>query len=120
MKNNTKNRFTVVRTIALAAAGILLGAPALAQTNLGTLTFANAIEQGAAASNDFVYSKLNPQCNPGGRLDQIPSPTYKDAGLPASSPCTQDVFFVYTVTRELVHTANELAGSGPTASSLHV
>jgi outer membrane autotransporter protein len=107
------------------AAAAALAAPAVAQTNLASLTFANAIEQGAATSNDTVFRTLDPQCNPGGVLNTLPQPVYADLtgradGSVAGPLCTEDAFFVYTVARELVQTANELAGAGPTAGSLGV
>lgn len=128
--NNNNERAAIAsanRLRALTACGLLLAAaaPAVAQTNLAALTFANAIEQGAAASNDTVFRTLDPQCNPGGVLNTLPQPVYANltgrAGGSLAGPlCTEDAFFVYSISRELTHTANELAGSGPTAGSLGV
>ncbi|HEU4618540.1 MAG TPA: autotransporter outer membrane beta-barrel domain-containing protein [Gammaproteobacteria bacterium] len=90
----------------------------------GGLVYANDVERAAATANDLVFRTLNADCNPGGVLDQIPSPTYSDlsgarAGGPGPGPlCTPDAFFVYLNARELVHTANELQGQGPTIASL--
>ncbi|HEX5420539.1 MAG TPA: autotransporter outer membrane beta-barrel domain-containing protein [Gammaproteobacteria bacterium] len=92
------------------------------------LVYANDVERAAAASNDLVFRTLDPQCNPNGVLDQIPSPTYGDiSALGTGAPfgqagpgplCTPDAFFVYLNARELYQTANELQGQGPTAASL--
>src|SRR5690606_6522947 len=83
--------------------------------------YSNGIERGAALSNTLVFETLEPQCNPFGVLNSDPSPRYEDISGRQASPgplCTQDAFHVYLNARELVHTANELQGSGPTVSSL--
>lgn len=90
------------------------------------LSYANDVEAAAAAANDQVFRALDADCNPGGILDQIPSPTYADlsaAGYGGAGPgplCTPDAFFAYVNARELFHTANELQGEGPTIASLHL
>jgi hypothetical protein len=111
-------------------AGCALCSSALAQTNDGQsgpgllgpgVVYANPIEQAAAVANDLVFDRLDPQCNPGGVLDQIPAPDYSDISgrAGAAGPlCTEDAFFVYVNARELVHTANEIQGQGPTIASL--
>ncbi len=125
------------RALALCAALALygLGPGADAQTNDGQpgpgllgggLHYANDIERAAAVANDQVFRKLDTDCNPGGVLDQIPSPTFSDitslaATRDSSGPgplCNADTFFVYVNARELYETANELQGQGPTVASL--
>lgn len=122
-----------VRAAALGAC-MLLGQQALGQSDNFPdpvpgpglmdpgLVYSNAVEGAAALANDLVFRTLNPACNPGGVLDQLPRPTYEDiesrTGMPPAELCTRDTFHVYLNARELAHTANELLGSGPTVSSL--
>jgi hypothetical protein len=83
--------------------------------------YANSIERAAAAANDLVFRTLDGDCNPGGVLDSLPSPVFGDITARQSTPgplCNPDTFHVYLNARELVHTANELQGSGPTIASL--
>ncbi|MDX1404840.1 MAG: autotransporter outer membrane beta-barrel domain-containing protein [Woeseiaceae bacterium] len=80
------------------------------------LTFANQVETEAAAANQAAFEVLNEACNSDGRFDQTPVPQFADA--PAGSGCTPEAFSIFRVTRELVHTANDLQGSGPFISSL--
>jgi uncharacterized protein YhjY with autotransporter beta-barrel domain len=89
----------------------------------GSLSYANGIERAAAEANDSVFQALEPHCNPFGVLNQLPAPTYQDISSGQIGPgplCTEDTFFVYLNARELVHSANELQGQGPTISSLGV
>ena len=122
------------RRDALAAcavcAGVLGAGGAVAQTNDGEIgpglvtldsAYANGIERAAAAANDLVFRALDTDCNPGGVLDTLPAPTFGDIILRQGGPgplCNPDTFHVYLNARELVHTANELQGSGPTVASL--
>lgn len=99
----------------------LISSNAMAQASgqgpgLTPLTFANDVETEAAAANQAAFDVLNEACNPDGRFDQSPVPDFADA--PMGGDCTQEAFAVFRVTRELVHTANELQGSGPIVSSL--
>src|SRR5690606_19273533 len=83
--------------------------------------YSNGIERAAALSNTLVFERLEGDCNPFGVLDSDPAPRYEDIFGRQASPgplCTEDAFHVYLNARELVHTANELQGSGPTVSSL--
>lgn len=150
MNSNHNQRAAVrPRVLALGVIGIAAFACSsrgTAQTNGGDpgpgllgsgLTYANDIERAAAVSNDQVFRKLDPDCNPGGVLDRLPEPQFSDisapppaqlvdltGGLPlALTPgplCNQDTFFVYLNARELFQTANEIQGQGPTISSLHL
>lgn len=65
--------------------------------------FFNELERAAARANQAVFNELDPVCanGPNGR-------------------CTSDQFEVYLNVAELVHNANELQGSGPTALSLQL
>ncbi len=126
-----------VLAVCAAVALFGLGRGVEAQTNDGQagpgllgsgLSYANDIERAAAAANDLVFRTLDTDCNPGGVLDQIPDPTFgditsvgatRDAGGPGPL-CNPDTFFVYVNARELVQTANELQGQGPTIASLHL
>lgn len=78
------------------------------------LPYANDVEAAAAEANQRVFEALDPSCNPQGIFDTVPEP----AAPPAGSSCNEDRFFVYVNTRELVHTANEIRGSGATVASL--
>ncbi len=93
------------------------GGPGL--TGLPADAFANDIELAAVAANQQVFDVAETElgCNPGRIFDQQPDPVY-DPQLLGGTGCTQDVFFVYLNARELVHTANELLGQGPTVASL--
>ena len=83
---------------------------------LTPLTYANAVETEAAAANQAAFDVLNVACNADGRFDQTPVPEFADA--PMGGDCTEEAFAIFRTSRELVHTANELQGSGPTISSL--
>lgn len=61
----------------------------------------NALETAAAQANQATFDALSPSCSAG------PGPT-----------CPDDVFGVFSETRELVQTANELLGTGDTTFSL--
>lgn len=79
------------------------------------LTYANDVERAAAVANQQVFETLDPLCNPGGVFDTVPEP----AAPPPGSGCADEGrFIVYLNARELVHTANELRGSGATVASL--
>jgi outer membrane autotransporter protein len=77
------------------------------------LPYANGVEVAAAAANQATFDRLDPVCNPNGIYDAIPEPADIPTGL-----CSEDPFFVYLNTRELVHTANEIRGSGASVASL--
>src|SRR5690606_13773988 len=78
-----------VRAAALGAC-VLLGQQAFGQSNDfpdpipgpgltdPALVYANSVEGAAARANDLVFRTLNPACNPGGVLDQLPRPAYED------------------------------------------
>lgn len=121
--------------LALGLLGIccaLFSVHAPAQTNDGAsgpgltgsgLEYANDVERAAAEANDLVFRTLDTDCNPGGVLDQIPSPQFGDLtrltnGQGPGPLCNADTFFVYLNARELYQTANELQGQGPTIASL--
>ena len=118
MKSDSTAQFA--RSILLIAA-MTLTSPLLAQTppgeGLGGIPledYANDVERRAALANQVTFNQLDPTCNPGGVFDRIANP---DPSL-APDGCTGDVFSVYLTIRELVHSANEITGRGPTAASL--
>jgi outer membrane autotransporter protein len=78
------------------------------------LAYANDVENAAAIANQRVFDALDASCNPNGIFDTVPEP----AAPPVGTGCTEDRFFVYENARELVHTANEIRGSGATIASL--
>jgi uncharacterized protein YhjY with autotransporter beta-barrel domain len=81
------------------------------------LPYANDIERAAASANQSVFVQLSQLCDPNDELGRTPSPGAPPPG--ATSACTEDVFFVFQNSRELVHTANEIrGGQGPTIASL--
>lgn len=94
--------------------------PADAQTGPGPgltpLTYQNGVETAAASANQAAFTVLETACNSDGRFDQNPNPQFSQ--VDPSGGCTQEAFAIYLTTRELVHTANEIQGSGPTVASL--
>ena len=107
------------RALAFASA-VFAPLAALAQTadpgpGLVGLQYANDIEQAAAIANQQVFDALDASCNPGGVFDTVPEPGAPPVGTACSN---EDRFFVYLNARELVHTANEIRGSGATIASL--
>ncbi|HET7925745.1 MAG TPA: autotransporter outer membrane beta-barrel domain-containing protein [Rhodanobacteraceae bacterium] len=79
------------------------------------LPYANDVERAAAQANQRVFDALDASCNPGGIFDTVPEPS----APPVGSSCTDEGrFLVYLNSRELVHTANEIRGSGATIASL--
>jgi uncharacterized protein YhjY with autotransporter beta-barrel domain len=91
----------------------------LAQTTnpglgLPGLAYANEVERVAAVANQAAFDALDASCNPGGALDTVPEPP----APPPGASCGADHFFVYLNARELVHTANEIRGSGASVASL--
>lgn len=120
---NGEHRGAFIASILLGCSALpaLLASNAMAQAGgqgpgLTSLTYANAVEAEAAAANQAAFDLLNEACNPDGRFDSTPVPNFANA--PMGGDCTQEAFAVFRVTRELVHTANDLQGSGPTISSL--
>lgn len=89
-----------LRLLALLAS--LVAPPALA--DLSDLTFLNPIEAAAASANQATYNQLLQVCDPN--------------ALAPSGQCTGAVFDTFSNVRELVDTANELTGQGPTRFSL--
>jgi outer membrane autotransporter protein len=106
--------------LAFALACVLAPIVCVAQTadpgpGLVGLQYANDIEQAAAVANQQVFDALDASCNPGGIFDTLPEP----AAPPVGTACSDESrFFVYLNARELVHTANEIRGSGATIASL--
>lgn len=84
--------------------------------DLDQTLFSNDVERSAAVANQATFDILDAACNPGGALDRQVSPDGPSQG--ADPQCNGDVFNVYLTIRELVHTANELLGTGPTIASL--
>ena len=107
--------FAAVLALAAAATG-----PGRAQTadpgpGLVGLQYANGVEQAAAVANQQVFNALDASCNPGGIFDTVPEP----GAPPVGTGCENEGrFIVYLNARELVHTANEIRGSGATIASL--
>jgi uncharacterized protein YhjY with autotransporter beta-barrel domain len=129
LKEYSIARFRWVAGVSLAVVGTIATHPAAAQTaggNLGPgligLPYANEVERAAAIANDQTFRSLDTDCNPGGILDQLPSPTGNTGfRLPPGPSCSSpDVFFVYLNSRELFQSANEIQGQGPTTASLGV
>ena len=85
-------------------------------TGLPDDVFDNDVERASAIANQATFDTLDEACNPGGVLDQIPDPRLP----PNPTQCGGDIFAIYLITRELVHTANELLGTGPTVMSLQL
>ena len=111
------HRFLVVALPAMA----MLPPHANGQTQnpgagLPGLAYANDVEIAAASANQATFDALDPVCNPGGIFDTDPEP----AAPPVGTGCTADHFLIYLNTRELVHSANELRGSGASVASLGV
>jgi outer membrane autotransporter protein len=88
----------VATTLALACA---VPAARADLTDPRILAQLNALETAAARANQASFETLSPACAAG------PGPA-----------CPPDVFGVFEETRELVHTANELLGTGDTQFSL--
>ena len=94
---------------AVLSAGVLINH--LAEANLLNLinAFATELEVDAALANQQVYERLLEQ----GCQDTQRAPS--QTGF-----CTGNNFVVFTNVRELVHTANDLIGQGPTQFSLQL
>ena len=108
------------RTWLAVAVAVLTPLAARAQTadpgpGLIGLTYANEVEQAAALANQQVFNALDASCNPGGIFDTVPEPSAPPVGTTCSD---EGRFLVYLNSRELVHTANEIRGSGATIASL--
>lgn len=91
---------------ALAASlATLCATPAMANLTDLTGLFQSELEERAALSNQTVYDELKAQgCS--------------DTERTSDAFCTGTTFIVWKNVRELVHTANELTGNGPTQYSL--
>lgn len=106
--HRTLGRRVPWRAIATVAASLLFIMTARAQTASGGLTDPrlldqfNALERAAAFANQATYDSL---------LDECGGPVL----LPS---CTSEVFGVFAEAQGLVHTANEILGSGSTQFSL--
>ena len=88
--------------------GLLAAALAMdAGADLTDLTFQSELESLAARSNQATYDQLKQSTG----CDDI-----QDA---ATRTCAGGTFIVWKNVRELVHTANDLTGSGPTKFSLN-
>ena len=122
-KNNAIYAYCSTARILLPALGFatvsLMSFDVAAQTanpglGLVGLAYANDVENAAAIANQSVFEALDASCNPNGIFDTEPEP----AVPPLGTGCNEDRFFVYLNSRELVHTANEIRGSGATIASL--
>src|SRR5262245_52897238 len=103
--------------IAIAALVPLAATSQPADPGLGLvgLPYANDVERAAAQANQRVFDALDLSCNPGGIFDTVPEP----GAPPVGTSCSDEGrFLVYLNARELVHTANEIRGSGATIASL--
>jgi uncharacterized protein YhjY with autotransporter beta-barrel domain len=94
---------------AFAVIAGLAAVPAFA--DLSSLTFQSPIERAAARANQAAFNQLT--VSSGGQEPICPEQTRAPVGA-----CTGVVFSTFGRVRELVHTANELTGSGPTTFSL--
>ena len=95
--------------VRMTIAGVMGGACVPAHADLTDPLILNQLqplERIAAVVNQSVYDQL------------IASQTCSDQVRSATSQCTGTVFLVFENVRELVHTSNELAGSGPRQFSL--
>src|SRR5688572_4929053 len=103
--------------LALAALAPLAAAAQTADPGPGLvgLPYANDVERAAAQANQQVFDALDASCNPGGIFDTVPEPSAPPVGTGCSD---EGRFLVYSNARELVHTANEIRGSGATIASL--
>lgn len=118
--NSSKLRLS--KTIAFASflATYIYGQGVLAQGLTDSDVFdqyANDVERAAAQANQATFEALN--CDPTGFLDQNPNPSAPPTRS-GMMPCSNSEFTVYLTIRELIHTANELTGSGPTIASLNL
>ncbi|WP_187275696.1 autotransporter outer membrane beta-barrel domain-containing protein [Parahaliea aestuarii] len=102
------NRHGRVCGLAVLPLGILLCQQASASLLDLTGQYANAVEESAAAANQATYDTLL-QGN-GGPCAALQRQ--------ASADCGGQTFLLFENARELVHTANELTGQGPTDFSL--
>ena len=95
----------VVLVPALPGALLLAALPAAADlaSFVNNDPFFNALERRAAIANQATFDELDPICSQG-----------------VSTLCTAAKSQVYDNVRELVHTANELQGSGPIDTSLQL
>jgi uncharacterized protein YhjY with autotransporter beta-barrel domain len=75
-------------------------------TNPTILSQLQPLEQRAAVANQSVYNQL------------ISSGTCSEQSRVPSGSCTSPIFLIFENVRELVHTSNELTGTGPTQFSL--
>lgn len=82
------------------------------------ITYANDVERATAVAVQAAFTALDQVCNFDGRFDQDPSPDPDTSTLPPA--CPRPAFLVFLTTRELVHTANDLQGLGPTIASLEL
>jgi uncharacterized protein with beta-barrel porin domain len=100
---------------AIPGAGFSQSAPGPGLIPLSS-QYASEVERAAAVANQATFNQLDTGgCNPGGIYNNIPSPTYNPGLTPA---CTGGEFNVFLNTRELVQTANDIQGAGPTVASL--
>jgi outer membrane autotransporter protein len=103
--------------LTIAALAPLAAVAQTADPGLGLvgLAYANDVERAAAQANQQVFDALDASCNPGGIFDTVPEPIAPPAGTACSD---EGRFIVYSNARELVHTANEIRGTGATIASL--
>ena len=120
-KNTRVNRGGIGASALLIFAALLnLSATiATAQTNndgpgLTPLIYANEVETAAAIANQAAFESSNQVCNANGRFDDTAVPIFDNPG----GGCTEEAFSVFILSRELVHTANQLQNAGPTIASL--
>jgi uncharacterized protein with beta-barrel porin domain len=87
--------------LGIVVAAMMASAARADLTDPAILAQLNALETAAAQANQATFDALSGPCAAG------PGPA-----------CPDDVFRVFATTRELVHTANELLGTGDTSFSL--
>jgi len=102
-------------SVSLVSALCMSSAHASLQSLIDADVF-NELEQQAAVATLETYRRLISNAGCSDNLIRDPGDTAGD-GNP-SSQCTGQVFTLFTNVREIIHTANELTGDGPTAFSL--
>lgn len=103
-------------TVFMAATS--LGSVPLAHADITDLfgEFANELEESAAQATLLTYTRLveTEGCSDDMFIDPGTDPDRQ--GEP--SACTGQIYLLFSNVREIIHTANEITGDGPTAFSL--
>lgn len=83
-------------------------------------SFANELEESSAQAAWLTYNRLidNEGCSDAFLIDPDLDPDRDGQQEPGTLACTGQVYLLFSNVRELIHTANEITGDGPTAFSL--